>query len=586
MFENVVMNYNKRWKCILASVLTAFLMTSGSIAAESLTENVETDAAQELVTVTNVDEFLAAIAPDTTILLKAGEYDLSTAADYCMESENPYYTWEEVWGEEGQTHAELVIEGAKNLTIEGEGMDKTLVEAVPRYANVFRFRDCENLSIKDLTAGHTQEPGECSGGVVLLEGCSNSTVVGCGLYGCGTIGVDAYDSSNLLVADCDIYECSYEAVHLFSCQDSRIEQCRIYKHGTRADQESAVAVFNIDYSDDVVIQSNEVYENAAGCLLSLYYTKNAVFLSNTVRDNRFDDSMFFFDQYAAVVDGCSFADNGTISCWVDGSGVPAKNAEGERLKDADFEAMTLSEIDPDTIVDNSTVKPVEVEPGGSVEVATADEFLRAIGPDRTIILNTKLLDLSEASDYGSAGGDYYFWEDCYDGPQLVIQGVNDLTITMKEGAPEETTISAVPRYANVLAFRGCKNLQLTGFTAGHTKEQGSCSGGVLDFWDCLDVTIDNMRLYGCGVLGVQTSGCSGIAVLQTEIFECSFGAVECYQTDTIRFEECDIHDVPSPMVTFYGCSGAIWNGEEILDQDGAYDVDQEGTLQVYGDVQE
>ena len=46
----------------------------------------ETPDTRDGVRVSTVDELLAAIAPDTTILLAPGEYDLSTASDYAKDS--------------------------------------------------------------------------------------------------------------------------------------------------------------------------------------------------------------------------------------------------------------------------------------------------------------------------------------------------------------------------------------------------------------------------------------------------------------------------------------------------------------------
>ena len=586
-----IMNYKKSGTRIVTAALAVLLLSGCCMAAGLKTEAESPDDispdAGSVTTVSNVDEFLAAIAPDTTIILKDGEYDLSTAANYCAESDNPYYAWEEVWDDEGRTHAELVISGADGLTIEGEGMDQTVIRAVPRYANVIRFAGCSDLTVRKLTAGHTEAPGLCAGGVLMIESCSNVSVADCGLYGCGTVGVDGWYTNNLSVTGCKIYECSCEAVNLFYCRDARVEQCSVYRHGIRDGQDPAMAVFNINSSDDILIHDNDVYENNAQYLLSQSYTRNAVFLSNKIHDNRFEYSVFLFDQYGAAVDGCAFTDNDTFGSFVQGSGAFAYDVSGNLLEESDLASMTFREIDPETTAVSSPVSSaVDVEPGGSIEVTTIDEFLAAIGPDRTIILDGKEFDLSAASNYGTVGGEYYYWEDCYDGPQLVIENVSGLEIRAKTDDPKATTLSAVPRYANVLTFRNCDGLQVAGFTAGHTKEQGSCSGGVLGFSNCSNVRTENMRLYGCGILGIQTSNCSDITVLHTEIYECSYGGAEFIYTSGIKFDDCDIHDVPSPALSFTGCTQISWNNESVSDLDGTYDVGTDGSLQLLQHTQE
>ncbi len=133
----------------------------------------------------------------------------------------------------------------------------------------------------------------------------------------------------------------------------------------------------------------------------------------------------------------------------------------------------------------------------------------------------------------------------------------------------------------MLSFRNCENLTLSGFTAGHTKEPGSCSGGVLNFQNCSQVTLEKMRLYGCGVLGIQAFQCATLNILRTEIYECSQGGASFFQCDGIRFADCGIHDVPSPALRFNESGDKTWNDGAIVGLDGEYDVDENGKLTEY-----
>jgi hypothetical protein len=211
-------------------------------------------------------------------------------------------------------------------------------------------------------------------------------------------------------------------------------------------------------------------------------------------------------------------------------------------------------------------------------VKNVDEFLACLGPDRTIVLDGELFDLSTASNYGGIGTEYYYWQESPDGPALVIHDVSGLSIRANNTASGATTIAAIPRYADVLGFRNCDNLFLGGFTAGHTKEPGVCSGGVLNFQNCNQVMLEKMRLYGCGILGIQASNCSGLSVLRTEIYECSQGAGQLFKCDGITFTDCDVHDVPSPAFRFTECGDKTWNGTPVDGLNGMYDVNADGTL--------
>ena len=241
----------------------------------------------------------------------------------------------------------------------------------------------------------------------------------------------------------------------------------------------------------------------------------------------------------------------------------AQTLKAENIDEV-LQAMTLEEIDP-----NSVFPPVQAEQaaavpsGEEIPVSTVDEFLKAIGPERTIVLKAELFDLSEAANYGSKGGEYYYWRENFDGPALVIKGVKDLAIRAEADSPRETTVSAVPRYADVLSFVDCENITLSGFTAGHTKEPGSCSGGVLLFENCGGVLIERCRLFGCGILGLQTRNCRDLQIDSTKIYECSQGAGSFSKTEGIAFLNCVVTDVPSPALAFFDCHGISWNGKPL-----------------------
>ena len=577
------MEYKKSGARMLAAVLALVLLAGCGMAAGPAASAGEVAAApadDNAIRVTNVDELLAAIAPNTVIELAAGIYDLSTASNYGTDTHSSYYSWNGVYSN-NEKAAELVIQNVDGLTLRGVGFKETTIAAVPRYANVISFVGCANLTLSGFTAGHTTEPGFCSGGVLRLENCQAVRVDSCGLFGCGTIGVDALDCSDLTVTASRIYECSYSAVALSRCRNVRVEDCDIDSHGVRAGQGEAMMLFAADYSEGFIIHNCRIHDNAAQYLLRSYYSKNTLFLSNDVHGNRITTSMFLFDQYPAVVDGCRFEAN-DFRFWVTDHRFDPVNVNGEPLEAAELNEMTLRDIDPDiAVAPVEAEKAAEVRPGGEIAVTTVDEFLRAIGPDRTIVLDGELFDLSTASNYGGFGTEYYYWQESPDGPALVIHDVSGLSIRANNTASGATTIAAIPRYADVLGFRNCDNLFLGGFTAGHTKEPGVCSGGVLNFQNCNQVMLEKMRLYGCGILGIQASNCSGLSVLRTEIYECSQGAGQLFKCDGITFTDCDVHDVPSPAFRFTECGDKTWNGTPVDGLSGMYDVDENGNLAAF-----
>ncbi|MDO5445474.1 MAG: right-handed parallel beta-helix repeat-containing protein [Eubacteriales bacterium] len=520
-------------------------------------------ADQAVVTVSNIDEFLAAIAPSTEIRLEKGRYYFSEAGTYGNAGVSDYYRWDETY--DGY---ELVITGVNDLTIIGTDDDDVILSAEPRYSNVLTFENCANIYISELTAGHTVEPGSCAGGVVFLNNTNDFTASECSFYGCGILGLQAFSSKNILMNDCEIYDCSDGAVVLNNCRNTEFNDCEIRTCG-RNDYYS-FELFRFDTCTDIRVLNCEIERNRASTVLSTGHSSDVVFTGNEVKKNVITEGMFSLEKQGTVIDGCKFIDNDTAA-WYQNSAVFAVNAQGDPLAGSDFESMRLDE---NIRVEKKIASPlsnVVADENGYIHVTNVDELLSAIAPGVSILLEGENFNLSSAYNYGSYGGEYYYWDECYDGPELVISGCDGLSIIGNPDAPENVNIIAFPRYANVLCFEFCNDLFLSGFTAGHEQTPGDCSGGVLDFDSCGNITVDSCRLYGCGVMGITTYNCASVNVLDTEIYDCTYGGVSIYQTDGISFSGCSIHDVGGPMLSFMDTGDKLWDGTPIP-YDGYFDI--------------
>ena len=462
-----------------------------------------------VVEVKDVNELISVIGPNVTLKLAPGEYDLASAASYGAETGNPYCHWEEV-AEDGY---ELQIVDADGLHIQGAGLDETVILGKDRYANILSFSGCQGLTIADLTAGHSPQPGFCAGGVVYLQNCGDVQVEGCGLFGCGTVGVWASGCRGLAVQNCRIYECSDSAVTVDSCRDVTVTDCEIDHNSWRNEETIASSMFQACDGDGFLVSGCHIHDNTATTMFSSASTARAAFLSNRVEYNTFYTAFALF-------------------------GVPAT-------------------------VDG-------------IVVTTVDEFLAAIGPDRTIALAGETFSLADAAHYGEGMARYYRWEECYDGPQLVIMGATNLTICAEAADRSATTLTATPRYADVIAFKGCDNVRVEGLTLGHTDGPSDCAGAVLNFENCMGIAVDRCRLYGCGTMGVSASYARDLKVTDTEIYDCSISGAVLYGVRGAAFLDCRIHDVPSPMLCLYDCSEVTWNGTPVLD--AHYDVGPDGEL--------
>lgn len=531
--------------------LTACSQTAGTAPTVIATaEPVPTTARQVeeqdgVYTVSNVDQLLEAIGPDQKIRLEPGSYDLSSAKSYGKATGNPYVTWQETY--DGY---ELVIQNVDNLGIMGAGKDASILSAAPRYANVMLFRDCDDLFLSGITAGHTEEPGYCSGGVIFLEGCDGVSICEVGLYGCGVTGVTAQGCTNVSVTNSDIYDCSYNGIQIMDSQEIYVIRCRLFDLGKEAEWE-AFEVFNLSGSSDITIAECEIFGNRTQSLVRSFGVEQVTLKKNSFRDNEVLGGAFGTFGNFVTLDGNTF-EGGRISRWFE-DGCGAVDADGN----------TVTEDILNGVLPEETPAPAEKV---TVTVTDVDAFLAAIAPNTEIVLDGQLFDLSTAKDYGGGPKKYYRWEDNFDGPGLVITGVDNLTIRSKDGNRASHTIAAVPRYANVLSFLGCKGLVLSGFTAGHTQDQGECTGGVILLENCERIAIENCGMYGCGILGVQALECTDIALRRCEIYECSYGGVQMTDVTGVVMENCTFRDLGGNNLMFYDCSDVVVDGEALYGQ--------------------
>ena len=112
-----------------------------------------------------------------------------------------------------------------------------------------------------------------------------------------------------------------------------------------------------------------------------------------------------------------------------------------------------------------------------VKVSTTEEFLDAIAPDCHIIIEPGHYDMSETLEaLWEAQGERWNEEhefvqlrQAYDGTEIVIQNVTNLTIAGGTISPDDTELYIQPRYGAVLNFVDCEDLCLMNLMMGHAE---------------------------------------------------------------------------------------------------------------------
>ena len=301
----------------------------------------------------------------------------------------------------------------------------------------------------------------------------------------------------------------------------------------------------------MTIDGCEVSDNYVSCLVHAKPGAGIELRDCAFARNRVESAVFAPQGSGLVMDGCTFTDN-TMHRWFEEPGMTILDGIGKTWTE---ESLTV------------WYTPSEgTQPAGQrteVKVTSVDELIGAIAPDMEIVLADGVYDLSTAKGYGEDGTDYWFWSEEFDGPGLVITGVDNLVIRSESGDVKKCILSAVPRYANVLSFRNCSGIAVQGLTAGHTVEPGYCMGGVLDFRGCQTVLVENCGLYGCGILGIQAEICSEISVKRCDIYECSYGGIRMSEVNGAAIENCLFRDLGGSSIGFYECRNVTVDGEKV-----------------------
>lgn len=493
------------------------------------------------VTVNNVDDFLAAIAPGAEIELEAGVYDLRTASDYGTKKQNSCYNWVDI-GDGFQ----LSIQGVDNLTIRGREGAEVITQ--PRYANVLHFQNCTGVTLENFRAGHTYG-GACAGGVIYLQNCADAELVHLNLYGCGTTGIRTDHCKDIAVRSCEIFECSSNGIQADNTDGLIVDSSDFHDLGKR--EWTAGEVFWLQQCTAVSVKNCRITDNRVRNLLNCRPSAGIELRDTDFRGNEIQAAVFSLSGGGLVMENCSFIEN-EIRAWFDEEGAAVLDGIGKSWD----EKMLDTWYNP----------PEETVAAGErteIVVGTVDELIAAIAPDTEIVLKDGIYDLSTARDYGTGRSDYYYWAEAFDGPELIICDVDNLMIRSESGDVKKCTVSAVPRYADVLNFKGCSNITVFGFTAGHTVEPGYCTGGVLYFEDSDNVLVNRCGLYGCGILGVRAELCSAVTVTACEIYECSYGGIHMGNVNGVKIEGCSFRDLGGDALYFYDCKDVQVDGSPV-----------------------
>jgi len=207
-------------------------------------------------------------------------------------------------------------------------------------------------------------------------------------------------------------------------------------------------------------------------------------------------------------------------------------------------------------------KPYDNSPSEISEftVSTAEEFVKAIGSNRKIILKPGVYDLSTV--YGISENSTVWWDKVSDGKELVVRAISNISIEGDTSGKVE--IKTSPRNAEIIHFIGGTNISIKNIVAGHTPSEYTCNSGVLGFERCENVSIDNSEFYGCGSIGISLDYTKEFLCNNTKIDHCSLRALDINGSNDIKFTKSKFVDHEAYSDLIYASNSSEVNFEDCL----------------------
>lgn len=233
--------------------------------------------------------------------------------------------------------------------------------------------------------------------------------------------------------------------------------------------------------------------------------------------------------------------------------IPVRTASAMLGKDASWDGKTNS-----VYIGQRPATTVQKE----VIVNNAKELINAIGSNKHIILKKNTYNIS--SEAKNSPNDNVAWQEVYDGMELTLNNIENMTIEGDGQEPVE--IVAEPRYASIFSLNNCKGITFKNIKAGHTiiPDQYECNAGVLAITRSSDISISKCTLYGCGSEGIFAVHTNGLKMEDSIIEQCNLRVLELNSCSNVTFKNdifrnCKYQD----MFMLYGSENIVFDKCEI-----------------------
>lgn len=189
---------------------------------------------------------------------------------------------------------------------------------------------------------------------------------------------------------------------------------------------------------------------------------------------------------------------------------------------------------------NDGLAPVSKRlPGERIEVSSMQEFVAALGSDRTIVMKPGVYVWRDGDVLGNAEGPESYNELSKHLRDGTIHDVDNLTIV---GLGSGARILQPDAYDHVLAFQNVRGLTLYNLVLGHHADRGWCAGGVVRIIGGKDVVIDGLEMFGSGTEGLTLSQVKDVEVGHSVIWGCSEQLSTIFHAKNVRIHDTIFRD--------------------------------------------
>lgn len=125
--------------------------------------------------------------------------------------------------QQGVMQDEIEIKGVQNLRIVGGTATKILAD--PEWGYALILKNCTNVLIENIVAGHEPAVEGCAAGVLFFKDSENVVLDNCDLFGSGIEGIYAVNVNYLECNKVVIRDCSDAVMTLSSCRSVYFNDC-------------------------------------------------------------------------------------------------------------------------------------------------------------------------------------------------------------------------------------------------------------------------------------------------------------------------------------------------------------------------